>query len=243
MQEVLRYIEQRTAEQRDSALISWLSDDSVPARDRLVRWLPCAAPWVFGFMDLNGVLLRYPDDEAAHDPRKRAINAHLEEDADHWRFYVDDLRQLGLDAAMRFPDTLRFLWGEETRRQRMAVYRLSALAARATDPKLRYTLILALESMAHLVFETLRRVSEPYGETTGVELIYIASEHADREPGHLTRQVDGVEAALQAEELDPASRQEALDIAAEVCDAVADRWAEMHRFGQSERYRRFLRSA
>lgn len=243
MQHVLRYIEQRTAEQRDSALITWLSDESVPAEDRLMRWLPCAAPWVFGFMDLNGVLLRYPDDEASRDPYKRAINDHLEEDANHWRFYVDDLHRLGLDAALEFPDTLRFLWGEETRRQRMAVYRLSALAARATDTRLRYCLILALESLAHLVFDTLRQVSEPYGQATGLDLIYIASEHADREPGHLTRQVDGVEARMQAEVLDEPTRHAALDIAREVCDAVADRWAEMYRFGQTDGYRTFRRSA
>jgi hypothetical protein len=243
MREVLRYIGERTTQQKDNPLLTWLSDESVPAPDRLMRWLPCAAPWVFGFMDLNGTLLRYPEDEASRHPYKQAINAHLEEDANHWVFYVQDLHTLQLDAALPFPDVLRFLWGEETRSQRLAVYRLTALAARAVDPLLRYSLVLALEALAHLVFDTLRRVSDPYSRATGLELIYIAKEHADREPGHLTRQEGTAEAEIQAEVLDPATRREALDIVDLVCDAIAERWAEMHRSGQTDRYLTFLRSA
>jgi hypothetical protein len=243
MHEVLRYIEQRTDEQHSNPLINWLSDESVPARDRLMRWLPAAAPWVFGFMDLNGTLLRYPADEAAQDPYKRAINAHLDEDANHWVYYLQDLQRLGLDASLPFTDVLRFLWGEETRSQRMAMYNLTALAASTTDPLLRYCLVLALESLAHLVFETLRGVSEPFSRETGLHLIYIAEEHADLEPGHLTRQVDAAEEEMQAEVLDESTRQEALDVVRRVCDAIADRWIEMFRSGQTDRYLTFLRDA
>jgi hypothetical protein len=241
MQEVLRFIEQCTAEQRNNPLISWLADESVPDRDRLMRWLPCAAPWVFGFMDLNGTLLRYTAEEAREDPYKRAINAHLDEDANHWVYYVHDLRVLGLDRALPFPEVLEFLWGEETRSQRMATYELTALAASATEPLLRYSLILALEALAHLVFETLRHVSEPFARRTGLELIYIAKEHADREPGHLTSQDDGAEAEMQAEVLDEATRRRALDIVRRVCDVISDRWTEMFRSGQTDRFETFLR--
>jgi hypothetical protein len=243
MQEVLRYIERCTAEQQTNPLIIWLGDESVPARDRLVRWLPCAAPWVFGFMDLNRTLLRYPDGEAGDDRYKRAINDHLDEDASHWAFYLADLRALGLDAAVPFPDVLQYLWGEPTLRQRMAVYELTALAAAAVDPLLRYCFILALESLAHLVFETLRRVSEPYARATGIELIYIATTHAELEPGHLTRQADTTESDMQAEALDEPTRREALDIVRRLVDAVADRWTEMFQAGQTDQYLTFLRTA
>jgi hypothetical protein len=241
MQEVLRFVEQCTAQQRSNPLIAWLSDESVPDRDRLMRWLPCAAPWVFGFMDLNGTLLRYTAEEAREDPYKRAINTHLDEDANHWVYYIHDLRVLGLDRALPFPDVLEFLWGEETRSQRMATYELTALAASATEPLLRYSLILALEALAHLVFETLRHVSEPFARQTGLELIYIAKEHADREPGHLASQIDSTEADMQAEVLDEDTRRRALDIVARVCDVISDRWTEMFRSGQTDRFRTFLR--
>lgn len=243
MQEVLRYIEQRAAEQESAPFIVWVSDGSVPPRDRLMRWLPCAAPWVFGFMDLNHVLLKYPDDEAEHDPYKRAINEHLEEDAQHWTFYLEDLRRLGLDVPLTFPDLLHFLWSNETHSQRMAVYKLSTLAARADDPLLRYCLIAALEAFAHLLFATLQEVSTPFGRRTNVDLIYVAAEHAAREPGHMANQADAVEATMQAEVLDESRRREGLDIARQVCDAIDERWAEMHRFAQTDRYLTFLRSA
>jgi hypothetical protein len=243
VQEVLRYIEQRTAQQQNGPFILWLSDDTVPARDRLTRWLPCAAPWIFGFMDLNGELLRYPDDEARKDPYKRAINDHLAEDSQHWSFYLDDLRDLGLDALLKFPDLLQFLWGNETRHQRMAVYRLSALAARDHDPLLRYCLIASLESFAHLLFARLQHVSMSLGLETGRELLYVGSVHAAKEPGHLANQQDDMEAKISAEVLDRSRREEARDIARQVCDVIDERWLELHRCGQSDRYLTFLRSA
>jgi hypothetical protein len=243
VREIRRYIERRTDEQQGSPFIVWLSDDTVPPRDRLTRWLPCAAPWVFGFKDLNGVLLTYPDEEAARDPYKRAINAHVHEDSTHWMLYLEDLLRLELDAESRFPDVLRFLWGNETRSQRLAVYKLSVLAARAEAPLLRYCLIAALESFAHLLFATLQRVATPYARQSGLELHYVGAVHADKEPGHLANQTDVVEAEIEAEVLDGPTRVLGLDIAGQVCDLIADRWVELHRCGQSDRYLTFLRTA
>jgi hypothetical protein len=243
VREVLGYIERRVAQLRESAFITWLADDSVPARDRLMRWLPCAAPWVFGFMDLNGILLRYGEDEARDDPYKRAINDHLEEDAQHWTFYLEDLRRFELDAPVDLPETLRFLWGDVTRAQRLAVYRLAALASRSRAPLVRYALIATLEALAHVVFDTLVRVADPFAEQTGQEALYVGAVHAELEPGHLTRQTGAVEARIQAEVLDGPTRRECLDVARQVCDVVAERWDELHRFGQSDAYRTFLRSA
>jgi hypothetical protein len=243
VREIRRYIEGRTDEQRSSPFIAWLSDDSVPARARLTRWLPCAAPWVFGFKDLNGVLLTYPDEEAARDPYKRAINDHVREDATHWMLYLEDLLRLELDAELTFPDVLRFLWGNETRSQRLAVYKLSVLAARAETPLLRYCLIAALESFAHLLFATLQRVAVPYAGQSGLELHYVGAVHAAKEPGHLANQADAVETEMEAEVLDEPTRELGLDIARQVCDLIADRWVELHRCGQSDRYLTFLRTA
>jgi hypothetical protein len=244
MQEVLRYIERRTAQQENSPLIVWLLDEAVPARDRLMRWLPCAAPWVFGFMDLNGVLLRYGEDEASRDPYKKAINDHLDEDANHWPYYLEDLRRLELDAQLTFPEVLQFLWGDETFRQRMGVYKLSALAAQAEEPMLRYCLIAALEAFAHLLFDALQQVSIPFSQQTGVELLYVGAIHADKEPGHLANQEDQediVETRMQAEVLDESTRRRGLDIARQVCDVVAERWIELYHFAQSDGHLAFLR--
>jgi hypothetical protein len=243
MQEVWRYIEQRAAEQQRSPFIAWLSDETVPARDRLMGWLPCAAPWVVGFMDLNGELLKYPEDEASREPYKRAINDHVHEDSQHWSLYIEDLRRLELDAPLPLPDLLQFLWGSETRSQRFGVYKLSALADQAQDPLLRYCLIAALEALAHMLFAALQRVSAPYGRQTGVELLYVGPVHAAKEPGRLANQSDAIEARMRAEVLDEPTRRVAIDIARQVCDVVAARWDELHRCGRSNRYLAFYRSA
>jgi hypothetical protein len=271
MHEVLRAIDERVSTQRAGPFISWLADPSVPTADRLTRWLPAAAPWVFGFMDLNGVLLRYPAGEAARDRYKQAINDHVEEDAQHWAFYLDDLHALGLDGTVAFPELLRFLWGSETQAQRLAVYRLSALASSTVDPVLRYCLIATIESFAHLLFSTLQEVSRSHDG----DLTYVGAVHADREPGHLANQPDGgasdrvsrpsedpadaadaagaagaggaadatVEDQLRNEVLDPERRQQALAIVAEVADLIEERWHELHRCAQSDRFLTFLRSA
>jgi hypothetical protein len=248
MRQVLRYIEQRTAQQEDGPFIAWLSDESVPPRDRLMRWLPCAAPWVFGFKDLNGILLRYPAEDAALDPYKKAINDHLDEDAQHWSFYLEDLRRLGLDVPVGFPDVLQFLWGDETLSQRVAMYELSVLANRAVDPVLRYGLIATIESMAHLLFTTLQRVSARFhGESEGGggadQLQYVGAVHADKEPGHLMNQEGDAEAGLRDVVLEGWRRDEALEIVSRVSDLIQARWDELYRCGQSDRFLTFLRTA
>ncbi|HEV7762834.1 MAG TPA: hypothetical protein VGO78_27680 [Acidimicrobiales bacterium] len=243
MQEVLRYIGERTAQQRPGPFLTWLSDASVPPQDRLVRWLPCAAPWVFGFMDLNGVLLRYPDEAARDDRYKQAINDHVDEDAQHWSLYLEDLHRLGLDAPLALADLLRFLWGSETRAQRLAVYRLSVLAARAEAPLLRYCLVATIESFAHLLFATLQQVAAQAEPPAAGELLYVGSVHAEKEPGHLANQSGAVEADLRAEVLDGPTRRRGLDIVRQVADLIEERWNELHRCGRSDRYLTFLRSA
>jgi hypothetical protein len=243
MQEVLRYIQERTAQQRQGPFLTWLSDASVPPEDRLVRWLPCAAPWVFGFMDLNGVLLRYPDEAAQADRYKQAINDHVEEDAQHWALYLEDLHRLGLDAPLALADLLRFLWGSETLAQRLAVYRLSVLATRAEAPLLRYCLVATIESFAHLLFATLQQVAERAEPPPEGELLYVGAVHAEKEPGHLANQSGEVEAVMRAEVLDEPTRRRGLDIVRQVADLIEERWIELHRCGRSDRYRTFLRSA
>ncbi|HEV2381084.1 MAG TPA: hypothetical protein VG206_14990 [Terriglobia bacterium] len=196
MQNVLCYIEKRTTELNINPFITWLSDPSIPAKERLSRWLPCAAFFVFGFKDLNGEALQYPKGQALRDPLKWAINQHAAEDSMHWPWYLNDLRTLGLDVPTTLSEALQFLWGDETLAQRRAVYRLCTLADRAQDPLLRYSMIAALESYAHLLFATVTRASEEFERETGIGLEYLGAMHFGREPGHLANQEDNTEAML-----------------------------------------------
>lgn len=240
MRDVLSYIRRRTTDARRNPLISWISDESVPARERLSAWLPCAVPFVFGFMDLNAIVLRYPDEEAAGDRRKRAINRHLDEDATHWPYFLADLRILGLDEPSDLHDLSRFLWGDDTKMQRVAVYEICRLSVGAEDPVLRYSLLSAMESHAHLLFSRCLDVGEVLRRDTGIELQYFGPRHVDREPGHLANQQDTTEAELEDVSLDRRTRAEAQRIAGAVCDLIEARWREEWRFVEGGRHRAFM---
>jgi hypothetical protein len=229
MQAIINYLERRAAEMQQHPFLVWLADPLIPARERLSDWLPCAAFFVFSFMDLNADVLKYSREEADTDPLKKAINAHLEEDSMHWPWYLHDLEALGLDGTMTFSESLRFLWGEETRSQRLAMYRLCALAAQAEDPILRYTLIASLEAVAHLLFATVVKVSIAYEQETGTRLLYLGPKHFEREPGHLTHQLDDAAEALHRVAISSETYNHAKTIADAVCEAIDGRWREFHR--------------
>jgi hypothetical protein len=230
MQHLLEYIGKRTEGLRSHPFITWLGDTSVPPRERLSAWLPCAAFFVFGFKDLNAAALRYPEDEARLDPQKAAINQHGEEDSTHWPWYLSDLRTLGLDRTMKLSDALRFLWSDETSAQRQAIYRMHAVVFEAQDPLLRYAAIAALESYAHLLFAAVTRVSKELELETGIRLKYLGAMHLDREPGHMANQEDETEDLLLQQALDEPTRQKAIRIAGTVGDVIDERWLEFHKF-------------
>lgn len=233
MEDVIAYIDRRTLELQRHPFLGWLSDESISAQERLSAWLPGAAFFVFGFMDLNGAVLKYPEAEAAADPLKKAINDHVAEDSNHWGWYLSDLRKLGLDRTMKFSEVLRFLWSEENRQQRLATYQFCVLAARAKDPVIRYALLAALEAYAHLLFGTLVGVSAAYEDQTGTKLAYLGPIHFEREPGHLANQHDDTEDVLRQCTLDEERRAIAMEVAGEVCDLIDARWHEFHRHALS----------
>lgn len=238
MQNVLATIADRALTLRHHPFLNWLRDTSLPAKHRLTTWLPNAAPFVFGFMDLNAEVLRFPTVDAAQDPRKAAINAHLAEDAMHWPWYLHDLQQLGVDRVQPFSASLRQLWGPDTVAQRRAMYRLCALAAQADTPELRYVLIAALEAVAHQLFRTVLDVAREYEAETAATLLYLGPKHFEREPGHLTHQSDEADALLRDVEFDAATAARATQLAMAVCDVIEARWLEFFTVARAQPHSR-----
>lgn len=229
MHSILSQIEESARAVQAHPFLLWLGDPATPARERLSAWLQSAAPFVFGFMDLNAEVLRYPGATAARDPLEHAINQHLVEDATHWPWYLQDLQVLGLDPAMTFTQALRKMWGKDTAGQRRAVYQLCALAEHARSPVLRYSMVMALEAVAHRLFAVLLEVSREFESETGTALRYLGPQHFAREPGHLMHQPDAADAMFAALTIDDEVRAEALRIAAAVIAIVEARWHEFHR--------------
>jgi hypothetical protein len=118
MQAILKLIEQKASELGQSPIIQFLRDKSLDPRQRF-SFVPCVAPWVFGFSDINKYVLR---DDTSGDSLQQMINTHTTEDDHHWEMYVRDLEALEMNDARDYASALKLLWGNESKRTRQVVY-------------------------------------------------------------------------------------------------------------------------
>jgi hypothetical protein len=231
LKSVLAAIEERKGAFARRPFFNFLSNESLEPAERLAFY-PCMAHWVMSFADLNKYFLRV---EPAADEHQRKVNLYTREDDDHWRLYLEDFEKLGGGEGLRDgADWLRFLWGDETRANRMLSYRLSHLIADAAGVE-RLVIVEAMEEAANAFFPHTVRLAEQFRAQTGVELRYLGHFHADLEAGHTGA---GDHEALARVELDAEARRRALGIVAEVFDLFDD-WAdEVLRFAEARLGRR-----
>jgi len=232
MKKLLEQVEQRLIDQEKTPFILWLRDPKVSNYDKLALWFPCCAGFAFGFKDLNSMIFRYPEEEAATDKFKNVINQHSLEDANHWPMYLSDLESLGLDKTQKFSEFLREVWSDDTVKQRWATYRLSQMAIEAQNPVDRYALIETIEMFGHYLFGVLKDVSVAYAAETGVKLKYLGQQHFDKEVGFLTNQDDDVQDDILDIELSSEDRARLSKYVLEVCDMIEERWTEFFVYGQ-----------
>ena len=93
MRTVLRHLAAARRRYEDLPFFEFLGDESRSPRQRL-GFVPCMAPFILDFGDLNRHVLR---DESSTDPYQLLVNRHTVEDDHHWPWYLEDLRRLGLD--------------------------------------------------------------------------------------------------------------------------------------------------
>ncbi len=93
----------------------FLEDETIPARQRL-GFMPCMAPFILDFGDLNKYVLR---DESSDDPHQHLVNLHTYEDDHHWPWYLEDLELLGYDAPQSPAEMLRTLYSDRHKVNRM----------------------------------------------------------------------------------------------------------------------------
>src|SRR5262245_6411818 len=109
MKHVLKHILRQKREFARAALFSRLKDERLTPRDRRA-FIPAMAHFIMSFGDLNRYVLRYAEPQ---NELERMVNTHTIEDETHWRWYLEDLALLGLDAASSKTEVLRQLWGDE----------------------------------------------------------------------------------------------------------------------------------
>jgi hypothetical protein len=211
MKPVLQHIFRLKREYASLPFFDHLRDSRLPARDRL-GFLPCMAPFILSFGDLNRYVLRQ---EPSTDPYQRIINAHTYEDDHHWPWYLEDFVKLGHDRpGLTASETLRFLWSDATIQSRMLSHRLAHLIWNA-EPVVRLAVIEAIEETGEVLFSLTTKLAATVQAETGVELRYCGEFHAQLESGHAMNS-DHAELALV-----PLNRDQRMDAMARV-DQVFD---------------------
>jgi hypothetical protein len=183
----------------DEKLFRWLADDAVDGRVRL-SFAPAMFSYLMGFKDVLGVLRR----PAAGTKLDRYVNAYCAEDADHWRWYLEDLRTLGFGLGSLGADFSSFCdtaWGNGTEINRATVFRLAYSAERARDDALLALLLITTFEATGIVFiGHTRKAAQAAG--LDEELRYFGRTHYDEEFGHSVKAKD-----LGSHQLSAASRE------------------------------------
>lgn len=179
MKDVLRHIFEKKRAYQHLPLFEWMRDDTLSPRQRLAFY-PCMAHFIMSFGDLNKFVLR---EDRPGDLYQEMVNQHTLEDDHHWPWYLEDFTKLGFDAEMRGTEWMHFLWGDETRQNRILLARLTRLIA-GTNSLERLVVIEAIEETGNVLFSTILPLAVAIEAQTGEELRYCGPFHFNLESGH-----------------------------------------------------------
>jgi hypothetical protein len=140
MQRVMAVVSEEQRRLEEAPFFQWIK---TPGDDQVkLRFIPAMYFYVMAFRDLL-CLLGGEDDGAL----QTAVNAYVDEDGAHYRWYLDDLALAG------FPpmDSLR-LFDRRLLPARRAIYRMIGYALDHQDPVLRATLVTIFEATGTVFF-------------------------------------------------------------------------------------------
>ena len=225
MRTVLREIDAAKRAYSTLPFFQFLRDESYTARERLA-FVPCMAPFVLDFGDLNAHVLR---DETSTDPLQALVNAHTYEDDHHWPWYLEDVARLGHDHVRSTSDVLRSIYSDRTAVNRLLAGRLAHLLWDAT-PAERLVVIEAIEATGNVLFTLTAELARAVERDEGIELRYLGDFHLALESGHA---MDGDDhRTLAAIVLDDGGRARCRGLVAHVFELFAAWVAELHTFAR-----------
>lgn len=229
MKPVFEHIEKasKTFEQRP--LFLYLSDESISSYDRL-KFVPCMAHFVMTFADLYHFFLT---EETPKDRYQELVNTHLSEEGTHWKWFLADLTNMGLDPEMRFTDSIRLLWGEATKETRRLAYEICKLSAGMSSLQ-KLVLVQSIEATGRVGLEAAVPVGNAVARETKRNLVYFGGHHLDTERQHTLEEND-VHSSLVSLELDQATIDDLCGIVDKVFAHFAGFVDEAHRVALSGR--------
>jgi hypothetical protein len=215
MKAVMREMAQAKRHYSKLPLFEFLRCESVPPRDRLA-FVPCMAPFILAFSDLNRFVLR---DETSQDPHQQLVNEHTREDDHHWPWYLEDLTKLGFDRSSHVTQVLRSYMKDDGQQNRMLMARLAQLLY-GTTPTEKLVVVEAIEETGNVLFGLTAKLADRIQADGGPELRYLGQFHFARETGHAMHGMD--HRVLEAIPLTELERVRCLDLSFRVFDLFAD---------------------
>ncbi|PAX52066.1 hypothetical protein [Brunnivagina elsteri] len=181
MKEVLELVEKRKQEFSQLSLFKYMQDKSIEPRQRLA-WAPCVTPFAMGFGQLNKYDFRK---EPTDDPIQKIINNHTYEDDHHWIWLLEDLEKLGFNHIMKFSDSMKFYWGEETYHTRQVCHKIALYTFRE-EPIIVLAAIEAIEATGNIALALTSEVTKELQQ----KYLYFGQHHFNVETGHATGTID-----------------------------------------------------
>jgi len=195
MRRVIDLIKQNEKEIEKGKLFQWLSDESVDPYQRL-SFTPSMLYYLMGFKDvLAHLAVKNPS-----NVHEKHINAYCVEDAEHWRWYLDDLTKLGYTVYSwgdSIPKFCNEVWSPATVINRKTIFTLIYYSKLSTDPLLKLVLIQIFESTGVVFIGHTRKAAIAMGADD--DLFYFGKVHYEEEFGHTVQSNDLVDIRMGEE--------------------------------------------
>jgi hypothetical protein len=179
MKSVFDYIATKSREFAERPLFVHLRDSNIDPCERL-RFVPSSAHFILTFADLSHFFLKEP---APKDRYEELINIQLSEEDDHWKWFLADLTNLGLDPTLRFTDALRFVWSDATVKTRKLAYDICKLTAKLNSLE-KLVMLHAMEATSRIAFEAAQPAGRAAGEKLQRNLVFFGPHHLEMELQH-----------------------------------------------------------
>lgn len=179
MLDVFSSIDSRIDKLKSSEFCEWLR--SARLSDDPFGFVPSQAFLVFGFRDL----LRELEVSNPTNEFEELLNEHCKEDSDHWKWYLNDLKQLGFHVnswGPSFTDIIQGMWSEDSYTVRSLIYTSMYYIRRAESPAISLVIIEVLEGAFEAFIESMRVPVEQSGYFK--DLQYYGKLHTEKEESH-----------------------------------------------------------
>lgn len=216
MNDIIEYVKIKKNEFSELELFKYLQNANIEPINKLA-FLPCLTHWIMNFSDLNQYIFR---EEPTNDKLQKLINTYTYEDDNHWVWFLEDIKNLGFDSSQDFSQTVKFIWGKETKKVRQISYKIAAYTFQAT-PIQKFAVIEAIEAAGNVFFCLSTQLIKDLSCITNKDYRYLGDFHLDQETRHIigfhqTKQL------IQEIQLTEDERQKALKLVEDVFQLFAE---------------------